>query len=91
MWLYANVKFPIYNDLGEMVSPEDAEKIPLTFDIDVLYNPTDEDLTDGERLAGNLHVAYRENSDADYEWVGFDSAISDMIVFNGGKLPHCVA
>ena len=28
VWLYANVKFPIYNDLGEMVSPEDAEKIP---------------------------------------------------------------
>ena len=50
-----------------------------------------EDMTDSERLAGNLHVAYRENSDADYEWVGFDSAISDMIVFNGGKLPHCVA
>ena len=48
VWLYANVKFPIYNDLGEVVSPEDADKIPLTFDIDVLYNPTDEDLTDGE-------------------------------------------
>jgi len=50
-----------------------------------------EDMTDSERLAGNLHVAYRENSEADYEWVGFDSAIADMIVFNGGKLPHCVA
>ena len=48
-------------------------------------------MTDSERLAGNLHVAYRENSEADYEWVGFDSAIADMIVFNGGKLPHCVA
>ena len=56
VWLYANVKFPIYNDLGEMVSPEDAEKIPLTFDIDVLYNPTDEDLTDGEfqNTVGNI-------------------------------------
>ena len=48
VWLYENVKFPIYNDLGEMVSPEDADKIPLTFDIDVLYNPTDKDLTDEE-------------------------------------------
>ena len=48
-------------------------------------------LTDSERLAGNLHVAYRENSEADYEWGGFDGAIADMIVFNGGKLPHCVA
>ena len=48
VWLYDNVKFPIYNDLGEVVSPEDVDKIPLTFDIEVLYNPTDEDLTDGE-------------------------------------------
>ncbi|MEC7916122.1 MAG: MBL fold metallo-hydrolase [Actinomycetota bacterium] len=48
-------------------------------------------LTDSERLAGNLHVAYRENPDADYEWVGFETAIRDMIVFNGGKLPHCLA
>ena len=48
-------------------------------------------LTDSERLAGNLHVAYRENHKADYQWVGFESAITDMIVFNGGQLPHCLA
>lgn len=48
-------------------------------------------LTDSERLAGNLHVAYRENAKADYEWVGFEQAISDMIVFNNGELPRCVA
>ena len=48
VWIYDNVKFPIYNDQGGMVSPEEADKIPLTFDIDVLYNPTDEDLNAGE-------------------------------------------
>ena len=48
VWLYENVKFPIYNDEDEIVSPADAEHIPLTFDIEVLYNPTDEDLTTGE-------------------------------------------
>ena len=48
-------------------------------------------LTDSERLAGNLHVAYRENAKADYEWVGFEQAISDMIIFNNGELPRCVA
>ena len=30
------------------MSPADAEQIPLTFDIDVLYNPTDEDLSTNE-------------------------------------------
>ncbi len=48
-------------------------------------------LTDAERLAGNLHVAYRENPEADYEWVGFENAIGDMIAFNGGMLPRCLA
>jgi len=48
VWIYDNVKFPIYNDDDEIVPPADAEQIPLTFDIDMLYNPTDEDLTDGE-------------------------------------------
>lgn len=50
-----------------------------------------EHLTDSERLAGNLHVAYRENPKANYQWVGFESAIADMITFNGGRLPHCLA
>ena len=48
VWLYDNVKFPIYNDDDEIVPPADAEQIPLTFDIEVLYNPTDEDLNAGE-------------------------------------------
>ena len=48
VWLYENVKFPMYNDEGERISPEEAETIPLTFQIEVLYNPTDEDLTAGE-------------------------------------------
>ena len=48
-------------------------------------------LTDTERLAGNLHVAYREHPEADYEWVGFENAIGDMIAFNGGALPRCLA
>ena len=33
-----NVKFPMYKDDGSLVSLEDAEKIPLTFDYDILYN-----------------------------------------------------
>ena len=48
VWLYENVKFPIYDDNDEIVSPGDAEQIPLTFDIEVLYNPTDEDLNSNE-------------------------------------------
>ena len=48
-------------------------------------------LTDTERLAGNLHVAYRENSESDYDWVGFEKGIADMIAFNGGALPRCLA
>ena len=48
VWLYENVRFPIYDDNDEIVSPADAEQIPLTFDIDVLYNPTDEDLSTNE-------------------------------------------
>ena len=56
VWLYKNVRFPIYDDNDEIVSPADAEQSPLTFDIDVLYNPTDEDLTDGEfqQAVGNI-------------------------------------
>ena len=50
-----------------------------------------QNLTDSERLAGNLHVAYRENPEAGYDWVGFETAIADMIILNGGQLPHCVA
>ena len=48
VWLYNNVKLPMYNDEGVMVDPERAEEIPLTFEYKVLYNPTDEDLSTGE-------------------------------------------
>ena len=33
-----NVKFPIYKEDGTTVNLEEAEKIPLTFDYDILYN-----------------------------------------------------
>ena len=49
------------------------------------------DLTDTERLAGNLHVAYRDAEAQGYEWVGVDQAIRDMVAFNGGKAPRCLA
>ena len=48
VWLYRNVKLPMYNDEGLMIDPERAEEIPLTFDYEVVYNPTDEDLATGE-------------------------------------------
>ena len=48
VWQYENVKLPMYNDEGLMMDPEPAEEIPLTFDYEVVYNPTDEDLSTGE-------------------------------------------
>lgn len=48
-------------------------------------------LTDTERLAGNLHVAYREAEAPGYEWPGTGVAIVDMVAFNGGQPPRCVA
>ena len=33
-----NVKFPIYKEDGTTLNLEEAEKIPLTFDYDILYN-----------------------------------------------------
>ena len=47
--------------------------------------------TDTERLAGNLHVGYRETANSGYEWPGTEVAIMDMVHFNGGKPPRCVA
>ena len=45
--------------------------------------------SDRERLAGNLHVAYREaGANLDFS---IDAAIGDMIAFNGGALPRCLA
>ena len=48
VWNYKNVKLPMYNDEGDLVNLEETDKIPLTFEYDVLYNPTDEDLSTGE-------------------------------------------
>jgi len=48
VWTYHNVQFPMYTDGGEMVDPSKAEEIPLTFDCELMYNPTDEDLSTGE-------------------------------------------
>ena len=33
-----NVKFPIYKEDGTTINLEEAEKIPLTFDYNILYN-----------------------------------------------------
>ena len=48
VWNYKNVKLPMYNDEGDLVNFEEADKIPLTFEYDVLYNPTDENVDGGE-------------------------------------------
>ena len=48
VWTYHNVKFPMYTDEDVMVDLSKAEEIPLTFDWEVLYNPTDEELSTGE-------------------------------------------
>ena len=47
------------------------------------------DWTDQERIAGNLHSAYRDAGRND----GFTvpGAIGDMIHYNGGALPRCLA
>ena len=45
--------------------------------------------SDAERLVGNLHVAYREaGANPDFN---INAAIGEMIVYNGGALPRCVA
>lgn len=45
--------------------------------------------TDPERLVGNLHVAYREAGHNDD--FSIERSIADMIHFNGGALPRCLA
>ena len=56
VWTYRNVKLPIYDDYGSMGDPEMAEKLPLSFEYNVVYNPTDEDLDTGEfaSVAGDI-------------------------------------
>jgi len=48
VWNYKNVKLPLYGDDGGMIDLEEAEQLVLTFEYDVLYNPTEEDLTTSE-------------------------------------------
>lgn len=45
--------------------------------------------TDSERLVGNLHVAYREAGENPN--FSIEAAIGEMIEFNGGALPRCLA
>ena len=47
----SDVMFPIYNDDGNVIDPQDAEEIPLTFKWKVLYNPNEMDLETGEFAA----------------------------------------
>ncbi len=47
--------------------------------------------TDSERLAGNLHVAYREAAPDNYDFPGIPQAIMDMVAYNGGAMPRCLA
>ena len=48
VWNYKKVKMPLYGDDGNMIDLEEAKQLVLTFEYDVLYNPTDEDLESDE-------------------------------------------
>ena len=48
VWNYKKVKMPLYGDDGNMIDLEEAKQLVLTFEYDVLYNPTDEDLKSDE-------------------------------------------
>ena len=48
VWNFKDVEFPMYQDDGSIIDPEKAEKIPLTFGYDILYNPESIDLETGE-------------------------------------------
>ena len=58
VWTYNNVKLPMYGDDGELVNLEEAEQLPLSFEYEVVHNPTDEDLDTGEfaAMAGDILV-----------------------------------
>ena len=64
VWIYRNVKLPIYDDYGNMVDPAMAEKLPLSFEYNVVQNPTDEDLDTGEfaAVAGDILLNIIEES-----------------------------
>ena len=44
VWQYADVRFPIYDESGNLIDPEAASEIPLTFKWKVLYNPNEADI-----------------------------------------------
>ena len=48
VWNYKNVKLPLHGDDGSMIDLEETDQLVLTFEYDVLYNPTDEDLGSDE-------------------------------------------
>ena len=48
VWNYKKVKLPVIDNKGNPIDLEEANQLPLTFEYEVLYNPTTEDLTTGE-------------------------------------------
>ena len=48
VWNYKKIKMPSYDVDGGMIDLEEAKQLVLTFEYDVLYNPTDEDLKSDE-------------------------------------------
>lgn len=48
VWNYSDVKMTIYDEGGNIINPELADELPLTFNYEVMYNPNDEDLKTGE-------------------------------------------
>ena len=48
VWNYKKIKMPSYDVDGGMIDLEEAKQLVLTFEYDVLYNPTDEDLESDE-------------------------------------------
>ena len=75
VWQYENVAFPIYDEEGNVIKPAE---VPLTFDCDVLYNPTDEDLSTGEfeQAIGDILINIIEES-LEHEQIKFRTDDSD--------------
>jgi len=49
-------------------------------------------LLDSERLAGNLHRAYSElRGEPRGAAIDMGSAVGDMVAYNGGQMPRCLA
>ena len=64
VWEYQNVRLPMYDDSGELVNLDEAEQLPLSFEYNVVYNPTEEDLDTGEfaSVAGDILLNIIEES-----------------------------